>query len=63
MSELADLLVTRLFAISLQLDGARSVLPERQAAARVFAAAGDIDALIDDIRAAMIARNAPRREV
>ncbi len=61
VSEIADLVVSRLFAVGLQLDGARSVLTDRRAVARLSAAAGDIEALIDDIRTAMIDRAARRK--
>ena len=61
MSEIADLVVTRLFAVGLQLDGARSVLTDRRAVERLSAAAADVEALIDDIRTAMINRAARRQ--
>lgn len=61
VSEIADLVVTRLFAVGLQLDSARSVLTDRRAVERLSAAAADIEALIDTIRTAMISRAARRK--
>jgi len=60
-SQFAEYVVTRLFAVGLSLESARSIVGQGPAGDRIAAATGEVDRMIGNIRAIMFSRAAARR--